>query len=192
MALNPQDKSQGSKIGIPAEGTIPARLVRIVELGVHDTKFKEKDQVQFWFSLPTRIITDEGDYQGKQHMVRTQALTKSSNEKATLMDYVNVLAPSATGLGELLNKPCYLRIIHNKVDSGKGIVTYANIAGVMPVPEGMNVGEADTVPFYFDFDAPDAEIWTKYLWDNIREKIMSAKNYTGSAVEKMVLGLEAK
>jgi hypothetical protein len=191
MALNPQDKSSGAKITPPAEGTIPARVARIIEIGEHATKFKAKDQVQIWFSLPTRLIADEGDYQGKQHMVRTQRMTKSSNEKAALMDYVRVLNKDATSLADLLDKPCYLTVVHNEVDGAKGKATYANIMGVMSVPEGMTVGALDTEPFYFDFDNPSAVVWEKNLWDGIREVIKSANNYKGSAVERMVLGLEA-
>jgi hypothetical protein len=73
----------------------------------------------------------------------------------------------------------------------KDVSKYANIMGVMSVPEGMTVGELDTEAFYFDFDAPDADVWTKHLWDGIREVIKSAANYKGSKVERMVLQLEA-
>ena len=188
MALNPQEKS-GSSIGLPDSGTVPARLSRIIELGRHDTKFGVKDQVQMWYSLPTRIITDDeaGNYKGKQHQQRTRRLTKSSNEKAALMDHVRVLDPHCTGLEQLLNKACYLTLEQNDWEG----TTYSNITNIMNVPEGMEVGEADTEPFYFDFDNPDAEIWDKHLWDNIKEQIMEAENYPGSAVEKMVLHAEA-
>jgi hypothetical protein len=192
MALNPQEKGK-SQIGIPAAGTIPARCARIVELGQHDhSKYGVKDQVQIWYSLPTRLITDEGDYQGKQHMIRTQRMTKSSNEKAALMKHVTVLNPQATSLTDLLNQPCYITVVHNEVKDSTGKVnTYANLMGLMSVPEGMAVGNLDTDPFYFDFDNPDAEVWTKHLWDNVKEYIQEAVNYKGSAVERMVLGLEA-
>jgi len=191
MALNPQDKSGGARITPPAPGTVPARVARIIEIGSHATKFGVKDQVQIWFSLPTRLIADEGDYQGKQHMVRTQRMRKSSNEKASLMKYVNVLNPQASSLAELINLPSYLTIVHNEVESQGKKEVYANIMGIMGVPEGMTVGDLDTEPFYFDFDNPDADIWQKKLWDGIREVIKSATNYKGSACERMVLGLEA-
>lgn len=192
MALNPQDK--GTKISPPAPGTVPARVARIIEIGEHASfKYGVKDQVQIWYSLPTRLISEEGDFQGKQHQIRTPRMTKSSNERAALMKHVDALKPDATGLGELLNRPCYLTIVHNKAKDSKGTEqTYANITGVMAVPEGMTVGEIDTTPFYFDWDNPDPEVWTKHLWDGMRETIMKAENYKGSAVELMVLGLEAK
>lgn len=188
MALNPQEKS-GSSLGLPDAGTVPARLVRIVELGRHDTKFGVKDQVQLWYTLPTRIINDEeaGTYKGKQHQQRTRRLTKSSNEKAALMDHVRVLFPGCTDLSQLLGRACYLTLEQNDWEG----TTYSNIINIMQVPEGMEVGEADTDPFYFDFDNPDVNIWEDSLWDNIKEQITEAENYSGSAVERMVLHAEA-
>lgn len=190
MALNPQEKQSGN-IPIPEAGVVPMRLARVIEVGVHDTFYGEKDQVILFYSLPTRIIEEDGDYQGKQHMVRTAPLRKSSSEKASLMEHVNVLNPSATSLEELLDRPCFGTIVHNEVESGGSSRTFANIQSVSGVPEGMEVGELDTTPFYFDFDNPDETIWQEYLWDGIREQIMSAKNYQGSKVEEMVLRLEA-
>ncbi len=190
MSLNPQDKQQ-SNIPIPAAGVVPMRLARVIEIGVHDTFYGEKDQVILFYSLPTRIIEEEGDYQGKQHMIRTAPLRKSSSDKATLMEHINVLNPMAENLGsDILDHPCFGTIIHNEVESGGASRTFANIQSVSGVPEGMEVGPLDTTPFYFDYDNPDEDIWTQYLWDNIRDQIKEAKNYPGSAVEEMVLRLD--
>ena len=191
MSLNPQDKS-GIVRMIPDVGTVPARLARVIEIGIHDSKFGEKDQVVLFYSLPTRIIDqEESDYHGKQHMIRTAPLRKSSADKATLMKHVNVLNKEATDLDQLLDQPCFLTIIHNEVESAGTKTTYANISNIVDVPEGLIVGDLDTTKFYFDFENPDEDIWTQYLWDNLREQIMSAVNYQGSAVEEMVLRLEA-
>lgn len=193
MALNPQNKQDnGPRIPNPAAGVVPARLARIVEIGVHDTFYGEKDQVIFWYSLPTRLIDmPDSEYHGKQHMVRTAPMRKSSSDKATLMEHVNVLKPAARDLSELLNLPCFVTIVHNTVETGGQERTFANISQVSGVPEGIEIGTLDTTPFYFDYDSPDEDIWNDFLWDNIREQIKSAKNYQGSKVEEMVLRLEA-
>jgi hypothetical protein len=192
MSLNPQDKT-GIVRPIPDAGTVPARLARVIEIGIHDTFYGEKDQVILFYSLPTRIIDqEESDYHLKQHMIRTAPLRKSSSEKATLMEHINVLNPLAVNLGDdILDHPCFLTIVHNEVESGGTKTTYANINNVVDVPEGMIVGDLDTTKFYFDYQNPDEDIWTQYLWDNMREQIKSALNYPGSAVEEMVLRLEA-
>lgn len=191
MSLNPQQKNM-PQISLPEPGVVPARLARVIEIGVHDTFYGEKDQVILFYSLPTRIIDQaDSDYNGKQHMIRTAPLRKSSSEKATLMEHVNVLLPTATSLGQLLDQPCFVTIIHNEVESGGQSRTFANIKNVSGVPEGIVVDALDTTPFYFDFDAPDEDIWTENLWDGIKEQIMSAKNYPGSKVEEMVLRLAA-
>lgn len=187
--FNPQDKqASGPSLPLPDQGVVPARLARVVEIGVHDTFYGEKDQVILWYSLPTRIIdAPDSDYHGKQHMIRTAPLRKSSSEKATLMEHVNCLNPTATSLADLLDKPCFVTIVHNEVESGGDSRTFANISQVSGVPEGIAVDALDTKPFYFSFDEPDPEVWEDDLWDYLREQITEAKNYKGSAVEEMVL-----
>lgn len=191
--FNPQVKtSSGPAIPVPDAGVVPMRLARVVEIGVHDTFYGEKDQVILWYSLPTRIIDmPDSDYHGKQHMIRTAPLRKSSSDKATLMEHVNALYPQAQGLDELLDKPAFGTVVHNEVESGGESRTFANLSQVSGVPEGIEVGALDTTPFYLSFDEPDADVWTEFLWDNLREQIKSAKNYPGSAVEEMVLRLDA-
>jgi hypothetical protein len=194
MALNPQQKQEtGPRIPNPAPGVVPGRIARVIEIGEHDTFYGTKDQVIIYVSLPTRIIDmPESDYHGKQHMVRSKPLRKSSNEKASLMkDWINVLHPQCTDLRQLLNLPCFVNIQNNKVETNGEERTFTNIIQVSGVPEGIEVGEVDTSLVYFDFDNPDEDVWNDQLWDSIREKIMSAKNYHGSAVEKMVLHLQA-
>lgn len=192
--FNPQVKqSSGPAIAPPAEGVVPARVARVVEIGEHDTHYGLKDQVVLFYSLPTRLIdAPESDFHGKQSMVRTKALRKSSNEKAALMtDHINVLKPDCSSLDQLLEVPAFVQIKHNDVESGGETRTFANIIQVSGVPEGIEVGELDTEPFYFSFDEPDEDVWQNMLWDRIREQIMEAKNYPGSAVEEMVLRLAA-
>jgi len=194
MSFNPQVKqTSGPRVPNPDVGVVPARLARVIEIGVHDTFYGEKDQVILWYSLPTRIIDmEESDYHGKQHMLRTAPLRKSSSEKATLMEHVNVLNPAATNLGDdLLDRACFVTIVHNEVESGGESRTFANLSQVSGVPEGITVPPLDTKPIYFSYDNPDPDVWTDDLWDHIREQIMSAKNYPGSAVEAMVLKLKA-
>lgn len=191
MSLNPQQKPT-SAIAIPDAGVVPMRLARVIEIGEHDTFYGVKDQVILFYSLPTRIIEDEGsDYNGKQHMIRTAPLRKSSSDKATLMEHVNVLLPTATSLGMLLDQPCFGTIIHNEVESSGNSRTFANIQSVSGVPEGMVVGALDTNPIYFDFENPDEDIWNDVLWDAMRDQIKGANNYPGSKVEEMVLKLAA-
>lgn len=191
MAL--KHSNSGPSIPNPAPGVVPGRIARVIEIGKHDTFYGEKDQIQIYVSLPTRLIdAPESDFHGKQHMVRSKPLRNSDNEKASLMkDWINVLKPGLKDLRELLNLPCFVNLKNEDVESGGEKRTYTNIIQVSGVPEEIEVGELDIPMFYFDFDAPDEDVWTDHLWDNIREKIMSAKNYKGSAVEEMVLRLEA-
>lgn len=194
MALNPQEKqSNAPSIPNPAPGVVPGRIARVIEIGEHETFYGVKDQVIIYVSLPTRLIdAPDSDYHGKQHMVRSKPLRKSSNEKAALMQqWIEVLHPQCTDLRQLLNLPCFVNIQNNEVETNGEKRTFTNIIQVSGVPEGIDVGELDTPTIYFDFDNPDEDVWTDQLWDSIREKIMSAKNYHGSKVEEMVLRLQA-
>lgn len=193
MALNPQEKPERKQLPLPKEGVIPARVARIVEIGKHQVyTYGDKHLVQIWYSLPTRLIEDPtSEYNGKQSMVKTKRMTKSSDEKASLMDHVRAVKPSARSLGELLDQPCYIDLKHNTVNKEGENRTYANIMNVMAVPEGIQVGPLDTTPFYFDYDNPDPDVWSKNLWDDIRDLIKASKDYKGSKVEAMVLRLEA-
>lgn len=183
-------KESSKQFTLPDEGIVPARLARIIEIGEHNTDYGVKDQVYLYYSLPTRLIEDEGDYQGKQHMVRTQPMKNSDSEKASLWDHRKVLNPDTRNLADLLDIPAFLTLTHNTVEKNGKSRTFCNITNVSGVPEGMEVGGLDTTHFYFDFDNPDADIWVK-IGDFTQDKIKSALNYSGSEVEKMVLHLEA-
>ncbi len=183
-------KESSKQFSLPAEGIVPARLARIIEIGEHLTDYGVKDQLYLYYSLPTRLIEDEGDFLGKQHMVRSRPMKNSDSVKAALWDHRKVLNPETRNLSDLLDIAAFLTLTHNTVEKDGQKRTFCNITNISGVPEGMEVGALDTTKFYFDFDNPDADIWTK-LGDFTREKIQSALNYNGSEVEKMVLHLEA-
>ncbi len=190
-------KKQKNLIPIPDQGTVPARLARVIEIGEQMTvKYGVKNQVWLFYSLPTRIIdVPESDFHGKQSMVRTAPMTMSMNEKANLVDHIKALDPTfdldaeEAFLTPLIGKACYVTLEHNE-DTQKN-VTYCNIVNVMGVPEGQEVGDLDTTGFHFDYDYPDVDIWTRFISDFVKEKIQGAVNYPGSAVEEMVMRLEA-
>ncbi len=191
-------KRQESSIDLPAAGTVPARLARIIELGKQEslkfqstTEFVVKEEVILFYSLPTRLIdSPNSEYDGKQHFIRTGTMNMSSNERSSLRSkHIDILDPGffsrdELDMGTLLGKPMYLTIVHNE---GKDNKVYANITNTMSVPEGMVVDELDTTPFYFDFDNPDPQVWDNHLADWYKEKIQGAVNFSGSAVEKMLL-----
>ncbi len=183
-------KEAGKQFTIPAEGIVPARLARIIEIGEHNTDYGVKDQLYLYFSLPTRLIEDEGEYQGKQHMVRTQPMKNSDSEKAALWDYRSVLGPNTDRLADLIDQAAFLTLTHNTVEKAGKSRTFCNITNVSGVPEGMEVGALDTTGFYFDYDNPDADVWVK-IGEFTQNLIKDSLNYSGSYVEKMVLHLEA-
>lgn len=183
-------KESGKQFSIPDEGIVPARLARVIEIGEHNTDYGVKDQVFLYYSLPTRLIEDEGDFQGKQHMVRTQPMKNSDSEKASLWDHRKVLGPETRNLGDLVGEAAFLTLTHNETEKNGKTRTFCNITNVSGVPEGMEVGGLDTTGFYFDYDNPDPDVWVK-VGEFTQKKIQESLNYSGSEVEKMVLHLEA-
>ena len=133
-------QKQKNRLPRPAEGTIPARLARIIEIGEHLSGPKGvyglKPMVQLYFSLPTRIIdAPDSDYHGKQAMVKSRNLNMSSSNKSSLVkDYIKVIKPSfdlsldSMPLGPLVNLPLYVQIEWNDGDDGE---EYTNIINTM-------------------------------------------------------------
>ena len=186
---------QSSNLLAPA-GVFPARLCRVIEIGEHETRYKgetkTKDQVFLFYNLVTKMIEDESsELKGKQYQVRTRPLTNSTSRKAALWDHRKIINPDSTSYKDLLNAPVFLTTVHNEVEVEGDKNTYCNIMNVSGVPEGIPVPELDLDVFHFDFDNPDPDIWQFQLWDWMREKIMGAENYEGSAVQEMVLRLKA-
>lgn len=187
MAFNPkQSQNQAGKKDFPIapEGTTPARLARIVELGTQSTQYGEMKQVVFMYSLPMHQIEYNGEW--KQQFISTSRMKVSafkdpkSGRKSTLMKHVDALDEGCEDLRELLGKECLLTIIHNQNQDGTR--TYANIDNVSKPMPGMNNDQLDTDPLYFDFDNPEAESWDS-LSDYMKNIIRTAIDYPGSDVE---------
>lgn len=183
---------QSMALTAPA-GVFPARLARIIEIGEHDTgKHGIKDQVFFFYNLVTQFIEQEdGDLDGKQYQVRSRPMKNSSSQRAALWEHRKVTDPDTMEFSRLLGKPVFVTTEHNEVERDGEKNTYCNLINVSGVPAGIEVPELDITAFHFDFDAPDADVWENEMWDWIRDKIKSSLNYSGSAVEEMVLRLDA-
>lgn len=182
MAINPnKPDSREVDYELPEEATYMGRLARVIELGVHEDKYGEKDRVVFGFTVPEMTINIEGVE--KQRMFWTYPMNKKSNPEATVIKYMKALNPDSQGYEDCLGKPCGIEFKHSTRD-GK---TYANIANITRPMRGVEVPEPDCDVYSFDFDNPSKANWDK-LSENRQEKIKSALNYEGSAVQKMLEG----
>nr|BDD44078.1 hypothetical protein 2 [Gammaproteobacteria bacterium] len=156
-------------------------LARVIELGDQEDKYGVKTRVVFGFLVPEMTINIDGVE--KQRMFWTFPLNKTSNPEATVVKYMKALNPEATGYDDILGKPCGIEFKHKTVEG----TTRANIANITRPMRGVPVPEPDCDVYAFDFDAPSKEVWDK-LSENRQEKIKSALNYEGSAVQAMLDG----
>jgi hypothetical protein len=184
--FNPQAKPKPKFDTTPVpDGMHPARIARVIEQGEHETVWqgeaKVNPKVSIMFVLGDTFIElkqDDGSVEKKGKAVFFNS-TLSSHERSKLMGIISSVKPDCTNLGQLVNLPCLVQTEMNG--------DYCNIKSVTPIIAGMDIKELDCDSYYFSYDEPSKEIWDK-LHDKTKEKLMSAKNYKGSAVEAMVLG----
>ena len=181
-------KAKGSSTGggkefeICPAGSFPARLVKLVDLGEqYNEKFEKWNyQVTLTWELPTKLLT-EGDFAGKPFLI-SRTVTNSMHPKATLRGIIGGWIGSLTDaqaddfdLSKLIGQACMLSVVHVAV----GDKTYANIGGVIALPDGMDCPPQITDTVEFDLDSFSAEVYDG-LPDWQKEKIGKSKNFAKS------------
>jgi len=184
MSLKIGDMSTGgeafTRVG---EGTFPARIVRILDLGLQvQTEWPSNDvkknadgsdmvKPEIWldFELPDELM----DYQGEQ---RPRWIGKtylaSMSEMSNLYKVIKALKPKAESLEELLDVPCLITVGSTSGDKDK-------ITGVSAVPKGMTVGKLANPKVLFDISSPDEEVLDT-LPSFLKEKVLSSESYGGN------------
>jgi hypothetical protein len=168
---------------VPA-GTFAARCFEMIQIGtikeVIQGKEKMLNKVRVSWELPTEAkVFKEGDPAKPQ--VISKEFTLSMNEKATLRKFLAAWRgkdftedeSKAFDITVLLGKSCLLSIIHKTSSSGS---TYADIASVSMVPNGMTVPDQINDTSVLSYDNWD---WDKFnsLPDFIKNKITSSVEY---------------
>lgn len=175
-------------------GTHMARVIRVIDLGIQTTPFKDKQgnnkkhQIVIYFEVPSQKMDD-----GRPMIIRTQPLTYSLGYpefKTKLREYAEEILGrqiETLDLAELLGKPAMLKIAHIPgKEPGK---KYAAITGVMQIPEGANVPE----PFnpLINFSTVD---FKKDVFDQLdeytRKKINLPEGINFNAASNEELGAE--
>ena len=149
MAIIAKDKGGESNFEPTPEGSHIARCVTVVDLGIQETKFGNKEQVYLGFEVPGHRVEWE-DKDGNKHEgpgLIGRTYTSSINERSWLGQHLESWRGKAFteterqgfDLTNVLGAPCMISVKHNT----KGPKTYANIASIMKVPAGVNVPEAE-------------------------------------------------
>lgn len=152
------------------DGTYPARIVQIIDLGLQENEWqgetKQQPKVFINFEFPTERITVDGEdrprWLGKEY-------TMSSHEKSQLYQVLMAADPggklTANGkkIKPLLGQP--LMVTVGSTASGN-----AKIVSVARLMKGLTVGELENPAILFDLDNPDEEVYNKLpKW--VQEKI---------------------
>ena len=165
----------GGDNGRIGDGTFPARIVQILDLGKQEDEWKGevkvRDKLWITFEFPTETITYD-DKEGKT-ITRPRWLsgefTKSTGDKAKLTPIIKATNPEAASFEDLLG--CALLVEVGTTSGGKD-----KYASAMALPKGMTVAELDNETKYFDMNNPDSEVFDS-LPDFLKEKIQSSPDF---------------
>jgi len=176
-----EDFKGGGGFGRIGEGTFPARIVQVIDLGLQENEYKGETSIKemLWvtFELPTEQIVVDGAE--KPRWLSSQ-FTKSTNEKSNLYRVVMAAHPEADTWKDLLGKPLLIEV--GTTSGGKDKWT-----GATPLPKGMGVAELSNPPRYFDIEKPDLDLLNS-LPDFLRDMITGSESFNkdGALVEKDV------
>ena len=136
----------GEAFPLASEGTHAAVCVDVVDLGMVDTEYMGEKKKKHKIYIAWQIGEKRGD--GNQFELRSYYVL-SLHEKANLRKDLESWRGRRFTLdelqgfdvGPLVGASALLNVLHNE-SKGK---TYANVAGVMPLPNGMTAPEANYV-----------------------------------------------
>ena len=217
--LSEQREGGGGGERVALEGWVRARLVGVIEIGSHATKFKKEgaDQVRLEFAL----VGGKGkDSEGVAHevynaefptIIKPWPVTLSnvaSGQCAKLFNGLNWMKQDVGSFAEMLGTLVKVKLYIRKGNDGK---LYTEI----DLKAGFERPENDDLEIYKDPDVDDkfyrAFLWnapTQAQWDSIYQKpykdkdgnekdnnrlqneIQKALNYVGSPIQQMLEGTD--
>lgn len=188
MSLTNLTASSGKKnLGRIDEGTFPARIVQIIDLGIQEDEYlgerKVGHKVFINFEFPTELVTvgdeDKPRWLGKEYTV-------SLHEKATLTKLVASADPEgkATSKGRNMKGLLGLPLMVSIGSTEKGKPKISNVARLM---KGLTVGELVNKSIFFDMDDGDVEQFNK-LPQWMQDKIKGGLDFEDTMLAKALNG----
>ncbi len=190
MSLTNLTASSGKKnLGRIDEGTFPARIVQIIDLGVQEDEYlgerKVGHKVFINFEFPTELVTvgdeDKPRWLGKEYTV-------SLHEKATLTKLIAAADPEgkATSKGRNMKGLLGLPLMVSIGSTEKGNPKISNVARLM---KGLTVGELVNKSIFFDMDDGDVEQFNK-LPQWMQDKIKGGLDFNDTGLAKALVGVD--
>lgn len=195
LNLNSQKRGGGVKQPLIEIGTVPARLVRVIDLGVQPQnpyQGQEKPpahMVDFTYELLDVFVVNEAgeEDQDKPRWISEQfAIHHPSADLAKSTKRVKALDPNNEfdfDLTKLIGSPCMVTIGHKQ---SKGN-TYANVINVTPMrdKDAKKAPELKNEPVVFSLEEPDMRVFNKFP-DWLKEKIKGNLEFNGSILQDML------
>lgn len=174
----PEPKTGGEDFTPAPEGVHRAVCISVIDLGTQERPGfngappTRDHMIQIRWELADEVMPD-GKFKGQRFTV-SKRLKFSTHEKASLRKLLEGwrgkkfeaadFGPGGFSIDKLLGAPCMIQVQHDTRD-GK---TYANIAGVMPMPKGMEKPAPDMAPFILSLDRENYE---PELFDTLSERM---------------------
>lgn len=174
-------------------GSYLARCVGVVDLGEQEVEYKGKtkysDKVKLIFELPTERITIDGENLPRQ---LSRNFTFSVSKRGSLRQFISAWLSRSFTDGEfsefdlfsLLRHPALLSVVHS--EDGQ----YANIAGAMAVPRGMDVPTAQSDLIRFDTQEWDDSAFDA-LPEYLQEQLKRSTQYRNMHLPDQEVSVEA-
>lgn len=166
-----------------------ARCYRIIDLGTQVSHWQGQERaakkVLLSWELPDAKIPD-GKLAGQPFSI-SERFTAYLGEKMRLRAVLEAWRGrqftkeerDGFNLENILGKPCYLNVVHAS-NNGK---TYANIASIMPVPNGMKVQGQINESVMFSLEKFDPVVFNS-LSKNLQETIKKSPEYAKAVATK--------
>lgn len=169
---------------VPA-GSHIARCFQIIHIGTIPVSYQGEtliqNKVRIGFEIPDELRTfKEGEPQ--RPMMIAKDYTLSTHEHANLRKDLDSWRgkamtdeeAAAFDIEKLLGVPAMITVVHKPSKDGKK--TYANIAGISPLPKSIKCPDPINEPRILSFDDFDYEYF-ETLPDYLKEKIRSSEEY---------------
>jgi len=160
---------------VPEEGSHPARLVQLLDLGTHTSSFQGKERTNRKIRLTWELVDDLhvfDEAKGEEPAWVSRFYTMSLDSRSALFkDLKNWVGSEVVNADEfdlltLLGKPCLVTVSHSTRDEK----VYAEVDSVNSVPKGMNVTDLHNTEFYYLIDEHGFE---GEVWDSLPEWVQN-------------------
>lgn len=205
MSFNLNDvksKSNGPKQDLIEVGTVPGRLVRVIDLGMQPQQpYEGKEKapariVDFTYELSDVFMKDKD---GNEDETKPRWISENfplNNPKADLAKSTkraNAIDPEHKynyDIGQMAKDgaPCMITIVH-KVSKGN---TYANVGNVstMRAKDAEKCPPLKNEPVVFTLDDPDVDVFNSFP-DWLKDKVKGNLEFNGSKLQKLLGGTPA-